>query len=89
MARLRDEYTTSGKSQLFDRLKDYHPGEHAALSYAELGAQLGLSEAAVKVAVHRLRRRHRDLLREEIAQTVSTRAELEEEVRHLLVLFSS
>jgi RNA polymerase sigma-70 factor (ECF subfamily) len=88
LARLREEYAAGGKSELFERLKDYQPGEHGALSYSELGAQLGLSEAAVKVAMHRLRRRHRDLLQEEIAQTVTSRAEQEEEVRYLLGLFS-
>jgi RNA polymerase sigma factor (sigma-70 family) len=88
LVRLRDEYAASGKSELFDRLKDYHPGERTTVSYATLGTQFGLSEAAVKVAVHRMRRRHRDLLRDEIAGTVSTPVEVEEEVRHLLGLFS-
>lgn len=87
LARLRDDYAAGGKAELFERLKDYQPGEHGAVSYAELGAQLGLSEGAVKVAVHRLRQRHRELLREEIAQTVASDAELVEEVRHLIGLF--
>ena len=88
LARLREDYDARGKAELFERLKDFHPGERGAVSYAELGAQLGLSEGAVKVAVHRLRQRHRELLREEIKQTVTTAAELEDEVRHLIGLFS-
>lgn len=54
--------------------------------YEAIGARLGLSEGAVKLAAFRLRQRYRELIREEVAQTVSTPAELEEELRHLLAL---
>lgn len=80
---LRDEMTRAGKERLFDALKIYLTGEMPEQSYAEAGTALGLSEGAVKVAVHRLRRRYRDLLREEIAQTVSTADEVDDEIRYL------
>ncbi len=84
--RLRQEYVADGKAALFDQLKDLQPGEHGTLSYAEVGSQLGMSEAAVKSAVHRLRRRHRELLREEIAHTVAKPEEIDEEIRYLLAV---
>ncbi len=59
----------------------------AELTYAAAGVELGLSEGAVKVAVHRMRRRFRDLLRERVAQTVSSAASLEEELRSLKAVF--
>ncbi|MCX6903141.1 MAG: hypothetical protein NTW03_06605 [Verrucomicrobia bacterium] len=59
------------------------------MSYAELGARLNLTEGAVKVAVHRQRRRYRELLREEIAQTVSCAAEVDDEFRCLLAALKS
>jgi RNA polymerase sigma-70 factor (ECF subfamily) len=82
--RLRDEYVRAGQSVLFDHLKDLEPGERGARSHAELGAQWGMTEAAVKSAVHRMRRRHQELLREDIAHTVGDPAEIQEEIRHLL-----
>lgn len=84
LAQLREEYRASGRKELFERLKDYQPGEPGTATYAELGAQLGLSEGAVKVAAHRLRQRHRQLLRAQIAQTVTTATDLDDEVRHLI-----
>ena len=53
-------------------------------SYATIAEKLSISEGAVKVAAHRLRRRYRELLREEIAQTVASPEEIEEEIRYLL-----
>jgi RNA polymerase sigma-70 factor (ECF subfamily) len=86
--RLRGEYTASGKTALFERLKDVQHGQHGDISYAELGKQFELSEGGIKSAVHRLRRRHRELLREEIAHTVSKPEEIDEEIRHLLAVLS-
>lgn len=86
IGRLRQEYVAGGKEPLFDRLKDLQPGEHGDFSYAELGAQLGMSEQAMKNAVHRFRRRHRELLREEIGATVGRPSEVEEEIQHLLAV---
>jgi RNA polymerase sigma factor (sigma-70 family) len=84
MAALGAEFAQSGKKDLFERLKVFVWGEKNALSYAAMGEQLGLSEGAVKVAVHRLRQRYGELLRAEIAQTVATPVEVEEELRYLV-----
>jgi RNA polymerase sigma factor (sigma-70 family) len=81
--RLRDDLTRAGKERQFEYLQGYLTGEVPAGSYAQAGEALGMSEGAVKVVVHRLRRRFRDLLRDEIAQTVSSPEEIEEEIRHL------
>jgi len=83
LARLRAEYTRDGKAETFEQLKSTLTGERRSVPYAEIGARLGISEGAVKVAVHRLRQRYRDLLREEIAHTVSGPEQVEEEIRAL------
>jgi RNA polymerase sigma factor (sigma-70 family) len=83
MSRLKAETSRSGKPSQFDRLKTYLTGDQPQPSYAQTAFELGMSEGAVKVAVHRLRRRFRDLVREEIAQTVSSPDEIEDELRHL------
>jgi RNA polymerase sigma-70 factor (ECF subfamily) len=80
--RLRAEFTARDQAVLFERLQDYQPREAGGRSYAQLGEELGLTEAAVKSAVQRMRQRHRELLREEIAQTVTRPEEIEEELRH-------
>jgi hypothetical protein len=86
--RLRDEYAKRGQGALFQGLQDYQPHDPAGPSYAQLGEQLGLSEAAVKSAVKRMRQRHSELLRAEIAQTVTRRKEVEEELRYFRTLLS-
>jgi RNA polymerase sigma-70 factor (ECF subfamily) len=86
--RLREEYLAQGQGALFDRMKDFQPGKHGTFSYVEVGAQLGMTESAVKSAVHRLRLRHREILREEIAHTVADSEEIDEEIRYLLTLVS-
>lgn len=83
MDRLREEYASDGKRELFGLLKETLSGQKRATSSAELAARCGLTVGAVDVAAHRLRRRYRELLREEIAHTVSHPAEIEEEIRHL------
>ncbi len=84
MAHLREEFTAAGKAAEFDRLKTCLTAERGEISYAELGAASGLSEGAARVAVHRLRKRFREVFREEIAHTVSSAEEIEEEVRYLM-----
>ena len=88
LARLREENDADGKSDLFDRLKATLTGEEDAATYAAMAAQLGMTEAAVKVAVHRLRQRYRELLRKEIARTVNSDGEVEEELRYLFAVLS-
>ncbi len=83
LQRVAAEYTRAGESALFEALKDYHPREAGSLSYAQIGVALGMSEPAVKSAMQRLRQRHREILREEIAQTLSSAGDLEEEIRFL------
>ena len=86
--RLRAEYVDNHKGELFDVLKDIQPGERGELSYAEIGARFGLTEQAVKNAVHRLRRRHREILRDEIAQTLNDASEIEGEIQHLMAVIA-
>src|SRR5947209_5762754 len=69
MSRLRDEFEAKGKGRLFDRLRGFLVGEKGA-GHRAAADDLGLSEGAVKVAVHRLRQRYRELLHEEIGRTV-------------------
>ncbi len=83
LSRLHDELVAEGKAALFEALKDTLTGAGAG-GYAALGGRLGMSEGAVKVAAHRLRRRYRALLREEIAQTVAGPDEVDDEIRYLL-----
>jgi len=88
-ARLRDEFDHAGKQKEFNRLKVYLPGEAGTPSYQEAAAELAMTEGAVKVAVHRLRRRYRDLVREEIAQTVAGPEDVYEELAHLFAALRS
>ena len=80
--RLGAEFSATGKAPLFAELRGALTG--SARPYAEIGATLGMSEGAVKIAVVRLRERFRDLLRAEIAETVATASEADDEMRHLL-----
>jgi RNA polymerase sigma-70 factor (ECF subfamily) len=84
--RLAGEYAQSGKANLYEKLKELQPGEHGSISYADIGVELGMSETAVKSAVHRLRRRHREILREEIAHTVTRAEDVDDEIRYLITL---
>ncbi|MGC3959421.1 MAG: sigma-70 family RNA polymerase sigma factor [Verrucomicrobiota bacterium] len=85
---LEEEHRQQGKAELFAVLRLTLAGPGEAAPYAELAAQLGLSEAAVKVTVHRLRQRYRTLLRATIAETVNTPAEVEDELRHLIKILA-
>ena len=88
LARLRAEFVADGKAEHYEILKAFEPGEQKAISYAEAAVRLGVSESAVKSLVHRLRQRHRELVREEIARTVSTAAEVDEELHYLIAVIS-
>ena len=81
---LREEYAVAGKAALYDQLTEFRldaPGQRA---YGEVAAQLGQSESAVKSAILRLRRRHHQLVRREIAQTVADPSDVDGEIRYLL-----
>jgi RNA polymerase sigma factor (sigma-70 family) len=82
--RLEEEHQQQGRPELFAALRGALAGPGNSAPYAELAVRLNLSEGAVKVAVHRLRQRYRALLREIIAETVASAAEVEEELRCLL-----
>jgi len=81
---LRQEYARQGKEPLFEQLKTTLTEERGSVAYSALAASLNMREAAVKMAVHRLRQRYRECLRAEIAQTVATAGEVEEELRHVM-----
>ena len=81
---LREDYARDGKGALFHKLEPCLIGGRETQPYAALGAELGMTEGAARVAVCRLRERYRECLKEEIAHTVASAAEVEEELRHLL-----
>ena len=89
MSRLHEEFAKAEKEQLFESLKSSVWGEGGAVSYQEIGKKLGMGEGAVKVAAHRLRQRYRDLLRAEVASTVASRAEVDDELRYLVMVLRS
>jgi RNA polymerase sigma-70 factor (ECF subfamily) len=83
LARLQQEFVQAGDETQFDALKGFLTGEDTP--YHQVAESLGTTEGAVKTAVHRLRRRYRDLIVAEISQTVSSPEEVDEELRHLLI----
>ena len=89
MARLREEYVASGRSKLFEHLQNCLARGESALPYAEIANRLKLTEPAVRMAVHRLRARYREILRAEIAHTVSRPEEVDEEIRDLFSAFGT
>jgi RNA polymerase sigma-70 factor (ECF subfamily) len=89
MERLKEDCHADGQTELFESAKHLLTGDRRESSYAELAASLGLTEGAFKVAVHRLRQRYGKLLRAEIAQTVTSRSEVEEEIRFLFAALTS
>lgn len=84
--RLRAEYEQEGKAELFSMLTPCLVGERTSQPYAELAKQLGVTEGTVKAIVHRLRQRYRQLLREEIAQTLTEHDAVDDELRHLFAV---
>ena len=86
LERLKNEYRTTGNAALFDLLKELLPDEPGAPSQAEVAAQLGMSENAVRQAFYRFRQRYQAILREEIANTVATPGDIEDELRHLITV---
>jgi len=83
LGRLRQEYQSGGKAELFGQLEACLTGGVGPGFYEEAGKRLGMTEGAVRVALHRLRRRLGELLRSEIAHTVSTPSQVDEEIRYL------
>jgi hypothetical protein len=88
LRRLGAECAAEGKGEAFEVLKVYLTMGKGALPCAEAGRRLGVSEGAAKVAAHRMRKRYRELLRDEIAQTVAGPEQVDEEIRSLFAAFA-
>ncbi|MBV8831988.1 MAG: sigma-70 family RNA polymerase sigma factor [Acidobacteriaceae bacterium] len=88
MDRLRDEFVHHGRPEHFERLKVFLLAQSEA-PYAALAREMNTSEGALKVAIHRLRKRYRDLFRQEIADTVADTAQVESELRYLAAVLTS
>ena len=84
LARLRDDHERSGKLPMFEVLKVFLTGESGAPPLRQIAEQLGMTEGAVKVAVHRLREKYREILRAEVAQTIAAQADINDELAFLL-----
>jgi RNA polymerase sigma-70 factor (ECF subfamily) len=89
LERLSEETAAAGHLARFEELKTVLMGESSAITYAEMALKLGTTEATLKVAMQRLRKRYAELLREQIAQTVPGPEEVEDELRHLYSVLSS
>ncbi len=83
MQRLRTEFEESARTDQFEELKGFVIGDHSGKTYAEAAAKLNMTEVAARKAASRMRKRYRELLREEIAQTVSRPEEVDDEIRNL------
>ena len=88
LGRLREEFVLTGRGALFDDFKSFLVGDLPGGGYAGVAHRLGMTEGAAKMTVTRMRERYRHLLRSEIAQTVATPAEIEDELRHLRAVLS-
>jgi RNA polymerase sigma-70 factor (ECF subfamily) len=89
LSRLKDEYLAADNAALFDSLKELLPDEPGAPSQAEIATRLAMTENAVRQAFYRFRQRYQALLREEIAHTVATPGDIEDELRHLIVVIEA
>src|ERR1017187_4544294 len=87
-ARVREEYVKAGKAEHYDHLKAFESGDQNAPSYAQVAAELELTESAVKSAVFRMRQRYRELVREEVANTLDNPAEVDAEITYLISVIS-
>jgi len=87
--RLEKENAAKGKERLFATMKHYLPGSESPPPYAQAARELEMNEVTLKVAVHRLRQRFREVLLKEISHTVTSKDEVEDEVRHLLSALES
>jgi RNA polymerase sigma-70 factor (ECF subfamily) len=87
--RLKNEYRAAGNAALFDSLKELLPDEPGSASQAEIAARLGMIENAIRQAFYRFRQRYQVLLREEIANSVATPGDIEDELRHLIAVLEA
>jgi RNA polymerase sigma-70 factor (ECF subfamily) len=84
MERLRTEFLAEGKADLFDRLEPHLWGDATSVPYVQVANEMNVSLSALKSTTHRLRQRASEILREEIANTVATVADIDAEIRHLM-----
>ncbi len=89
MKRLEEECSQKGKLKHFERLKNFLVGDHAGATYADVAEKLSITEGAAKMAAHRLRVRYRELLRVEIAGTVSSPEEVDDEIGQLFAMLEN
>jgi RNA polymerase sigma-70 factor (ECF subfamily) len=89
LIRLRAEFAKTGKEDQFDRVKDLLTGDENHIAYSDLAAELQTTEGALKVAIHRMRRRFREVLRDEISRTVSQPDLVGEEIRYLMAVIAA
>ena len=88
LVRLENEFTARGKQEHFQHLKPLLTADRDARSYQQVAESLGANQATVKMTVHRLRRRYRELLRQEIAQTVADPCDVDDELKQLFEILS-
>ena len=88
LAQLKAQYLQKGTRNTFDRLKAFIGGDVPGVTYKQVGQELGMSESAVKVAVHRLRKKYGELLRAAIAQTLANPLEVDDEINHLFSILA-
>lgn len=86
--RLREEYERGARGNEFEQLKEFLAAERGSIPYDKIAGTLGISAGAARVRLHRLRKRFRDVFRDQIAETVSSTDELDEEVRYVLAVLS-
>jgi RNA polymerase sigma factor (sigma-70 family) len=86
--RLKEEYAQAGRAGFYERLRVFEAADPNAPTYAQVALEFGLTESTVKSAAHRLRQRYGELVREEVAHTVDSPAEVDEELRHLISVLS-
>ena len=84
----RLEQKQAGRKEQFDRLSEFLTGNETNVPYSELAVSMGMSEGAVKVAIHRLRQKFREVLQEEIAHTVSDPNDIRDEIRFLVSILA-
>jgi RNA polymerase sigma-70 factor (ECF subfamily) len=89
LARLEQAHLEEGKTLVFETLRDYLTGDRHSIRYAEVATRLGVTLGALKVMVHRFRRRYREVLREEVGETVAEPGQIEDEMRYLLEVLRS
>lgn len=89
MEDLRQHYQASGKVELYERLSPFLVRDSQNQTYAELASQLGMTESAIKVTIHRMRERSRRLLRDKIAQTVENESQIDQEINELFEILGS